>query len=436
MSILVVGLSHRTAPVDVLERLALEPGAIGKLIQNVAAGEHVTEATVLATCNRLEVYAEVDRFHGSVEEISRLLVERGDQVATPLGDTDLLSCLYVHYDDGAVSHLFHVAAGLDSMVIGEGQILGQAREALRFGQELGSVGPALNVLFQQALRVGKRSHAETDIDRVAPSMVTAALEHATSDGSHVAGSRVAVVGAGAMAGLSVATVTRLGAAEVTVVNRTDASGARLAEEYAVRSRSFSELTGVLAEADIVISCTGATGMVITAEQVRAARGGTDRRVIFLDLALPRDVDPTVADLPGARVLDLRRLSEELRDTSAAQEVTGVREIVGQEISAFVSARRQSSVTPTVVALRTMATGVVDAEIERLLHRLPDLDPASRAEVVHSVRRVADKLLHQPTTRVKELANETGAVSYAEALAELFALAPEAVDAVTRVEGRP
>lgn len=435
MSILVVGISHRTAPVEVLEQLSLDPSGIGKLIEDVAAGEHVSEATVLATCNRLEVYAEVDRFHGSVEDISRLLVQRGDRSISAQADADLLSCLYVHYDDGAVSHLFHVASGLDSMVIGEGQILGQAREALRFGQEAGSVGPALNLLFQQALRVGKRSHAETDIDRAAPSMVTAALEHATGDVTRVLGSRVAVVGAGAMAGLSVATVTRLGAAEVTVLNRTEASAQRLAEEYAVGSRPLDDLTEVLAESDLVISCTGATGIVITADQVRAARGDSERPMIFLDLALPRDVDPTVADLPHTTVLDLRQLARELEDTAAAQEVAGVREIVGQEISAFVAARRQSSVTPTVVALRTMATAVVDAELERLLNRLPDLDPASRAEVVRSVRRVADKLLHQPTTRVKELANQTGAVSYAEALAELFALDPEAVDAVTRAEGR-
>lgn len=157
MSILVVGISHRTATVDILEQLSLDQNGVEKLIADVTACEHVTEATVLATCNRLEIYAEVDRFHGSVEELSRLLCERGAAVSP---SDNLLSCLYVHYDDGAVSHLFHVASGLDSMVAGEGQILGQARDALRYGQEAGTVGPALNTLFQQALRVGKRSHAE------------------------------------------------------------------------------------------------------------------------------------------------------------------------------------------------------------------------------------------------------------------------------------
>ena len=166
MSVLVVGISHKTAPVPVLERVALDSDGVQKLVAEVTDSDHVIEATVLSTCNRTEVYAEVERFHGSVEAISRLIADRAGQ--TP---DEVLSHLYVHYDDGAVSHLFHVAAGLDSMVLGESQILGQTREALRVGQEAGTVGPALNALFQQALRVGKRSHAETDIDRVAPSLV-------------------------------------------------------------------------------------------------------------------------------------------------------------------------------------------------------------------------------------------------------------------------
>nr|WP_218855788.1 glutamyl-tRNA reductase [Nocardioides daedukensis] len=427
---MVVGISHRTAPVEVLEQLSLEPSGVDKLIADVTSCEHVTEAAVLATCNRLEIYAEVDRFHGSVEELSRLLCERGSEFS--LAD-NLLSSLYVHYDDGAVSHLFHVVSGLDSMVVGEGQILGQAREALRHGQEVGTVGPALNSLFQQALRVGKRSHAETDIDRAAPSMVTAALDLATVEIGSLADKRVAVVGAGAMAGLATATVSRLGAADIAVLNRTASNADRLAGEYSARALALTELHDVLAQADVVISCTGASGVVITTDQVAAARAGNLEPIVFLDLALPRDIEEGVAALPGVTVIDLRRLADELSHTEGAREVEGVRSIVTEEIRAFVNARRQASVTPTVVALRTMATGVVDAEIERLLTRLPELDPASRAEVEQAVRRVADKLLHQPTIRVKELANETGAVSYATALAELFALHPDAVDAVTSPE---
>ena len=428
MSVLVVGISHKSAPVSLLERVALDVHGVHKLIDDVAACEHVTEATVIATCNRLEIYADVDRFHGSVEEVSRLLVDRAGQRTEAM-----LPHLYVHYDDGAVSHLFQVVAGLDSMALGEGQILGQTREALSNGQEIGTVGPALNSLFQQALRVGKRARAETDIDRAAPSLVTAALDRNRHAAGDLTGKRVLVLGAGAMAGLATATVSRRGAESITVANRTAVNAARLATEYGARTAHLGELEAELALADVVVSCTGATGVLVTAAMASAANlEGRDLAII--DLALPHDVDPAVADLPGVQLTNLAELADELRDSEAGREVEAVREIVTQEVAAFLAARRQASVTPTVVALRSMATSVVDAEMERLAGRLPDLDEDARAEVLHTVRRVADKLLHQPTVRVKELANEDGAVSYATALAELFALDPEAVDAVTRPEG--
>jgi glutamyl-tRNA reductase len=428
MSVLVVGISHNSAPVRLLERVAREADAVPKLVQNVAAGEHVTEAAVISTCNRVEIYADVDRFHGSVEELSRLLVERSGE-----SPEAMLPHLYVHYDDGAVSHLFQVASGLDSMAVGEGQILGQTRDALRLGQELGTVGPALNVLFQQALRVGKRARAETDIDSAAPTLVGAALDRAATHDGEVAGARVAVVGAGAMAGLAAATVARREAGSITIVNRTPERARRLAEEYGGTPAALVDLPAVLAEVDVVLACAGATGVLVTKAMVEAARTD-DRPMVFVDLALPHDVEPEVGDLPGVTRIDLETLAAALEESPAGLEVAEVRRIVTEEVSAFLSARRSASVTPTVVALRSMATSVVDAEMNRLDHRLPGLDPAARDEVLRTVRRVADKLLHQPTVRVKELANETGAVSYAAALAELFSLDPDAVDAVTRPEG--
>ena len=429
MSVLVVGVSHKTAPVSVLERLALDGDGVAKLVREVAESDHVLEATALATCNRVEIYADVDRFHGSVETVSRLLCERAGQEPEAV-----VPHLYVHYDDGAVSHLFNVASGLDSMVVGEGQILGQTRDALRIGQETGTIGPALNLLFQQALRVGKRAHAETDIDRAAPSLVTAALDRATAHVGPVAGRRVVVVGAGSMASLAVSTVSRLGAADIAIANRTDAHAARLAEQYDGRVAPLADLEAEIAAADVLISCTGAAGVVLSLGQVAAARNHATEPLAVLDLALPHDVDPAVAELPGIELVGLARLAEELHEGSTGSDIAAVKDIVAEEISAFLAARRSANVTPTVVALRTMATGVVEAEVERLLSRLPDLDPQIRAEVELSIRRVADKLLHQPTVRVKELANESGAISYAAALAELFALDSDAVDAVTRAEG--
>ena len=426
MSVLVVGISHKSAPVSLLERVALDADGVAKLLADAQACATVAETAVIATCNRLEVYAEVDRFHGSVEDLSRLLVERAGESTEAM-----LPHLYVHYEDGAVSHLFHVTAGLDSMAVGEGQILGQTRAALRGGQEHGSVGPALNVLFQQALRVGKRARAETGIDSAAPTLVSAAVERVLPEG--VAGRRVVVLGAGAMAGLATATVVRGGASDVVVLNRTAGNAERVATEHGVRHAPLEDIDEELARADLLVTCTGAAGVLVSAAQLHAARPH-QHPLAIADLALPHDVEPAAAELPGVHLIGLADLAEELRETDAGREVDEVRRIVGEEVTAFLSARRQSSVTPTVVALRSMATDVVEAEMFRLAARLPDLDDAARAEVLHTLRRVADKLLHQPTVRVKELANESGAVSYATALAELFALDPDAVDAVTRASG--
>ena len=431
MSVLVVGVSHHTAPVEVLERVALDADQVQKLVHAVQLTDHVQEATVLATCNRVEIYTEVDRFHGSVEDICRALCELTDQQPDAV-----VPHLYVHYDDGAVSHLFHVASGLDSMVVGEGQILGQTREALRVGQELGTIGPALNAAFQQALRVAKRTHAETGIDRAAPSLVSVSLARAADHVGDLAGKRALVVGAGSMATLAVSTLAGAGAADIVVVNRTPTKAARLAEQYGGRTVPLESLHEELGNVDVLLSCTGSMGLVLTAEELQDSRGDAVGRLAVVDLALPHDIDPAVAELPGVALVDLRRLAGELSEAEAAEvaDVLDVRRIVTEEIQAFLDARHVASVTPTVVALRTMATGVVDAELARLESRLPALPPEVRAEVEAAVRRVADKLMHQPTVRVKELANSTGAVSYAAALAELFALDQQAVDAVTRAGG--
>ena len=433
MSVLIVGVSHRSAPLDVLEELALDADGVQKLLADVSETEHVTEATVLATCNRLEIYAEVDRFHGSVEALSSLLCRQSGRPTA-----ELLPYLSIHYDEAAVSHLLTVAAGLDSMVVGEGQILGQTRAALRIGQGADTVGPTLNVLFQQALRVGKRAHAETDVDRAAPSLVTAALDRCVPVVGPIAGRRAVVIGAGTMAALATATLARMGAADIAVVNRTAARAKRVAGEYAARPIPMDSLADAIGRADVVVSCTGASTVVLDVALVEAARAGSAGPLAVVDLALPHDVDAAVGGLPGVSLIGLRLLADELQGppAEAVPAVEDVRRIVAEEIASFALARRQASVTPTLVALRTMASGVVDAEIRRLLTRLPELDEGARSEVEQTVRRVADKLLHQPTVRVKQLAGAPGAVSYAEALRELFALDPDAVEALTRPVDQP
>lgn len=431
MSVLVVGMSHKSAPIELLERVSLDIDAATKLSHLALEAPSVTESAVISTCNRVEIYVETDRFHGAVEEVSRLLAEHAH-----LDRDELVSNVYVHYDDAAVAHLFAVASGLDSMVIGESQILGQVRDALIGGQSEGTVGSALNALFQQALRIGKRGQAETGIGRLARSIATAALD-AAGDVVTRPDTRFVVVGAGAMATLAVrALIDReVDPARLTVVNRTAERGSELAAGVGAATAEWSELEAVISTADVIVSCVGAAGVVLNADQIAAASHG--RAMTILDLALPRDVGRGVAELPEVTVIDLRVLGERADNAQLAEGVAGVRSIVEDEVRTFLAAKASSRVTPTVVALRSMATSVVDAEIARLTSRLgDDLTSTEVDEVRRSLQRVADKLIHAPTVRVQELVDGPGNLTYAEALTDLFALDPATVQAVTRVGGEP
>ncbi|MEU3945788.1 glutamyl-tRNA reductase [Streptomyces sp. NPDC029526] len=556
MSLLVVGLSHRSAPVSVLERASLSADAQVKLLQDTVAAEPATEASVLATCNRIELYADVDKFHAGVAELSTLLAQHSG-----VGLEELTPHLYVHYEDRAVHHLFSVACGLDSMVVGEGQILGQIKDSLARAQELHTAGRLLNDLFQQSLRVGKRAHSETGIDRAGQSLVTFGLEQLARGadvGAWARGKKALVVGAGSMSSLAAATLARAGVAEIVVANRTSDRAERLARiltegddtEALARAVPMASVPFELTRADIVVSCTGATGTVLTADMIAAglegrtgepavtrpvaeaepaagetvlpstAAGADDncpldlsavqpgfsvmgeaavagmdaatleqhaawaagsaverrevgRRAVeadaeligalaalaastgriperrrpepveepprpepvqfLLDLAMPRDVDAAVHRLAGVRLVDIESLADASADAPMAADVDQVRRIVSDEVAAFGAAQRAAHITPTVVALRTMAADVVAGEIARLEGRLPGLDDKHRAEITQTVRRVVDKLLHAPTVRVKQLAAEPGGAGYADALRTLFNLDPETVASVSRAE---
>jgi glutamyl-tRNA reductase len=426
VSILVLGASHRSASVELLERLALDAEQARKLRAAVIQTPHVREAVVLATCNRVEVYAKVDKFHGSVEDLTNLLVERARQAPHPdLDADDLVASLFVHYDVGAVAHLFSVAAGLESMVVGEAQILGQVRDALRAAQEDETVGPALNPLFQQALHAGKRAHHETGIDQAGRSLVSVALDEASSVVGDLSRAKVVIVGAGSVSALAASTVRRSGGSEIVVLSRTPSRAARVAEVVDGRFGGLADLERELDQADVLISCTGATGVVIGTETVAAAvrSRGARRPLCILDLALPHDVEPAAAHLPGVTLIGLPHLAAAVGHGPVAEEIAAVENIGGEEVAAFASARDVDRVAPTVVALREMATAVIAAELERLYARLPELDDRQRAEIARTLRREADKLLHEPTVRVKRLAGRVPRSSYAAALAELFALEP-------------
>jgi glutamyl-tRNA reductase len=429
VSLLAVGLSHRSAPVALLERVAVIGDDDGKLLHDLQQSSTVEESLVLSTCNRVEVYADVARFHAAVTEISELIAR-----ASGVSLDDLTAHLYVHYEDRAVQHLFTVACGLDSMVVGESQILGQLRAAYRTAKALGSTGRSVGGAVEQALRVGKRAHTETGIDRASASLVTVGLEL----GRHVVGDyaqrRALVVGAGSMGALAAQNLRRAGVAGISVVNRTPAHAERLAAAVGGRGHALDRLTHGIADADIVISCTGSVGTVIDADTVTAAlRGRGERPLYVLDLALPRDVDQAVRNLPGVTVTDLDDLGSVLADADSADHVAHARRIVTEEVGGYLAAQHSARVAPTVVALRSKAAEVVDAELLRLDSRLPDLDPRARAEVATAVRRVVDKLLHAPTVRVKELAGTPGGHSYADVLGELFGLDPGVVAAVTEAD---
>ncbi|MFL6127611.1 MAG: glutamyl-tRNA reductase [Mycobacteriales bacterium] len=448
MSLLVVGLSHRTAPVSLLERASVGAAELPAVLDELLRGDHVAEVLVLSTCNRVEVYAEVDRFHGGLQDTSTVLARRCGLDVPSLGEH-----LYVHYEDAAVLHLFSVAAGLDSMVVGESQILGQLRSAYSTAAELDAVNRGLHELCQQALRVGKRVQAETGIDRTGASLVSVALQEAArllgpGAPGPLAGRRALVIGAGSMGALSASTLLRTGVAELTVANRTPERAYRLAEQLRsgegrppVRAATLDDLGTELVRADVVVGCTGSVGTVVPAELVEAALPGrAGRPLVLLDLALPRDVDGAASALPGVHYLDLAALQEPAARTGAHDGVQRARRLVAAEVASQLGARRATAVSPTVAALRARAAEVVETELTRLDARLPGLDEVTRAEVARSVHRVVQTLLHAPTVRVKQLAERPGGDAYADALRELFDLDPAATAAVVSVslpaEGGP
>ncbi|MGV0991494.1 MAG: glutamyl-tRNA reductase [Mycobacterium sp.] len=447
MSVLLFGVSHRSAPVAVLEQLSTDEPDQLKLIQQVLQSPLVTEAMVLSTCNRVEVYAVVDAFHGGLQAIGQVLAEHSG-----LSMGDLTKHAYVRYSEAAVEHLFAVASGLDSAVVGEAQVLGQVRRAYATAESNRTVGRVLHDLSQRALAVGKRVHSETSIDAAGASVVSVALHVAAErlyrpelgpSYTALAGRSATVIGAGSMGSLAAAHLVRAGVSHITVVNRSLPRAQRLAEILAeqgvgTRALTLDELPAALTGADLVISCTGAVRPVVSLADVHHAlangqRDEVSEPVVFCDLGMPRDIDPAVSGLPGVWVVDMERVQREPSARAANSDADAARRIVAAEVADYLLSQRMAEVTPTVTALRQRAADVVEAELLRLDNRMPGLDAGQRDEVARTVRRVVDKLLHAPTVRIKQLAGAPNGDTYAEALRELFELDPHAVDAVAAGE---
>ncbi|OBG00852.1 glutamyl-tRNA reductase [Mycolicibacter sinensis] len=436
MSVLLFGVSHRSAPVSVLERLSTaEPDQV-KIVEQVLESPLVTEAMILSTCNRVEVYAVVEAFHGGLSAVGQVLSEHSG-----MSMTDLTKYAYVRYSEAAVEHLFSVASGLDSAVVGEQQVLGQVRRAYASAEANNTVGRVLHELAQRALSVGKRVHSETGIDAAGASVVSVALGIASNQlgDNGLQGRTAVVIGAGSMGALSAAHLVRAGVKRIRVVNRSLSRAQRLARKIresgvAAEPVALDRMTATLSDADVAVCCTGAVSPVVSLADVHHAlaagkRDEATQPLMICDLGMPRDVDAAVAGLPGVQVIDMERIQREPSAQVARSDADAAHGIVAREVATYLAGQRMAEVTPTVTALRQRAADVVTAELLRLDHRLPNLETAQREEVARTVRRVVDKLLHAPTVRVKQLASSPGGDSYAEALRELFELDPTAVDAV-------
>jgi glutamyl-tRNA reductase len=426
VNLLVVGISHRSAAVETLERLAVGPEAAADLARSLLSGGEVREAVVLSTCNRVEVYATAATFHGGlsaiVDELHRVWGLNESEA-----ELDFASCGYVRHGADAAAHAFRVAAGLDSMVAGEPQILGQLRDAYETAREADQVGRHLHELFQQALRVGKRIHAETDVDAAAPSVVTAALELAERElaragfANGLTQARAAVVGAGAMGSLATATLARSGVTSLKVANRDHEKAERLASVWDAETAAYDDLTSLAAQVDLLVCATSSPEPVLRAVHL----AGRTAPLVVCDLALPKDVAEEVSRLDHVHVVDIAEIQRADAAGAAADTLAEVEALLAEEIAAYNESLRADAVTPTVAALRSAAADIVEAELSRVARR-GDFTDDQRAEVARTVHRVVQRLLHEPTVRVRELAGQPGAPDYARALRDLFALDAAAV----------
>jgi glutamyl-tRNA reductase len=432
--VFVVGANFRSAPIELLERLAIDIERRPKALAGLLDLEHVHEAVVVSTCNRVEVYTAISRFHGAAGDVRRFLADLHG-----LGLEEFASHLYDYYEERAVQHLFAVAAGVDSMVVGEAQILGQVREAFQAAQAERTVGPVLSALFARAIKVGRRARSETGIGSGLASTVTVGLRVAEGQLGGLAGRRALLVGAGGVARLAGRALREAGAGELVVANRTAATGTALARQLGGRAVPLERVTDELALADLAVAATAGTTPTVTAATVAAAlarragpEAGEPGPLVLLDLGVPRDVEPGVRGLPGVVLADLDALRAVLEtDEGPRREVERVRSLIAQETAAFMGGQREARLVPTIRALRVRAEQVRQQELAKASARLAGLDERQRAAVEAVTRGLVNKLLHDPMVRGKTLAARPDGDLYVAALRELYGLDPRPGDADER-----
>jgi glutamyl-tRNA reductase len=419
VSVVVIGLNHRTVRLDLLERMTIDDARLPKALHEVAGRENVSEAVVLSTCNRLEVYVVAERFHGAYEDVRDFLSEMAFLPPEEFGDH-----LYVLYDSDAVRHLFGVAAGLDSAVVGEAEVLGQVRAAWERARHEGVAGSTLNLMFRHALEVGKRARSETAIGRHVASVSSAAVAMAADRLSGIEGRKVLVLGAGEMGEGMVRSLIDRGVNDVCIANRTWERAVELADAIGGRAIRLAELNDTLSDVDLLLTGTGANSMMLEhgdLSRVMATRRG--RPLLVVDVAVPRDVDPSSADLDGITLLDMEDLQAFVERGLAERrrEVSAVESIVFDELERFVAVSSAREVAPLVAALHDKADTVRRSEVERHGPKLASLDAAQREAVETLTRAIVAKLVHDPTIGLKEAAGTPRGERLAESLRDLFDL---------------
>lgn len=415
MAIIVAGLSHRTVPLEVLEQLTFTPASLPKALARLCGDEVVQEGVILSTCNRTEIYVTVHRFHPAVSSLRRFLSE-----VSGVDEVTISDGWYVHYDDSAIRHLFGVASGIDSMVLGESQILGQVRDAYRVAQEEGAARRMLSALFQRALRVGKLARTNTDISRHVVSLPQAAARTAAEILGGLEGRTAVVIGAGRMGGLAARALTDLGCGELVVAGRTPERAVALASRLGGRGTGLDELPELLARCDALLTATSSAEPVVDRDLLARVTAGRERPLVAVDLGLPRDIDPLAADLPGLELRDITDLRE-IADRGAQrrrEELPKVERIIDEEVAAFTVWERSLALGPSIGRLREWAEEIREAEVERAARRLA-LDEAGREALDAVARTIANKLLHLPVSRMKELVQGPDGQFYLEAFQEIF-----------------
>jgi len=419
MRLALAGVSHHRAPLELRERVAVDIATAGALARELSSrhgGEY--ETVVLSTCNRTELYLAADDEESLAEHADRALLS----LAGPAAET-LAPVAYRLADESAALHLFRVAAGLDSMVPGEGEILGQVREAF----EAGAPGPLLDRVFRMALHAGRRARVETAIGESPASIPAAAAALAQQVFDRLDGRRVVLVGAGRMSELTARNLRSRGAAVTVVLNRTLERAQSLATELGARAASLEELAGSLADADVVVASTSAPGLILSADElaatVRARRG---RPLLLVDLAVPRDVDPAFAAIDGCFVYDLDDLEGIVSASLAGRrsEAIEAERIVGEEAERFRAWQASLAVVPAIASLRARAEEIRAAELARMEARLGRLPESDREAVDTVTAQIVNKLLHLPTVRMKEAAVTPDGVLYADVVRHLFGLGEE------------